>query len=365
MLKVSNSVLIAISTHSGEDNYYSRLMTDPDPVMDRLFVRLRVDLVCDSCKSLGRAPSECTHQAHMNPAWLLGSNEDRVKKLIGDEETYAREVMGAFMSNSGTVFRAEWLKFAEERPPRSLDDIQDAFLFSMIDPAGGGSSRTAVVTIMRDGDGEVVLIGAAEAVINEGPQLRAWCNVYFSHFENDPILRSLPHWVACERNYGGCILAATFVQAACAAVPSGRILEHCTEEAKHGTWTCAEVNKTGTLSLMFELHDHRVSFAPFLVVDRELGAIGSTEHRPVVDDAVDPAPHDLAFASYQKHAGGLKTVLLQQLSQFRKVFKKSGSWSYTGKDGKGGRDDMAMCLVMAVYHSVVRAVRIAETVAST
>lgn len=360
MLKVSNSVLIAISTHNGEENYYSRLMLDPDPIMDRLFIRLRVDLVCASCKRRGLNPNQCTHKAFANPAWLLGSNESRVKKLIGDEETYAREVMGAFMSNRNGVFQASWLEHLDTKPPRPLDRVRHrrrgCFLFSMIDPAGGGDSASAIVTILREREGTIVVVGLSEARILEGPQMMAWCKSYMAHFANDPVAARIPHWVACERNYGGSVLAANFVAACQAGSP--QIMEHRTEPDKHGTWTCPEVNKTGTMTLMFELHDHRVHFSPFIATDRpfrgpqDVGAAGV--------GAANAGAVMTGDAAYCAYATGLRKTLLEQLGQFRKVFKASGSWTYTGKDNRGGRDDLAMCLVMGVYHSVVRAVALLD-----
>jgi len=388
MLKVSNSVLIAISTHSGSGNYFSRLMTDKDPVMDRLFVRLRVDLMCASCKKRGVKPSDCTHKAALNPSWLLGSNEDRVKKLIGDEETYAREVMGAFMSNSNQVFRQSWLDDLSIRPSVSIDRSNNTgFLFSMIDPAGGGDSKTAIVTIMRRVDGSIVIIGLSEACIMEGPQLSDWCSCYMKHFVEDPMLNKMHHWVACERNYGGSVLASSFVQACTTGYSMAR--EYQTEQDKHGTWTSPEVNKTGVMTLMFELHDQRVSFGAFLATDRPFtcsdSVVGATamdtgtnhairrpsshhEHNSLGDESrktdtsaavgslVDIDDNTRYNKQYQSHCQSLKTTLVEQLGKFQKSFKTSGSWTYTGKDGKGGRDDLAMCLVMAVYHSVLCAV---------
>ena len=53
MMKVGNSVLIALSTHLGESNYYTKLFESNHPATKRLFLRLRVELMCAMCKRNG------------------------------------------------------------------------------------------------------------------------------------------------------------------------------------------------------------------------------------------------------------------------------------------------------------------------
>jgi hypothetical protein len=344
MLKVSNSVLIALSTHNGEENYYSRLFNDPDPAMNRLYIRVRIELVCDSCKLKGKSPAKCTHKAHLNPSWLLSTNEERVKKLMGDdEETYAREVLGAFWANGNNIFKKDWLTRLEERPARSLTHTQDCFLFTMIDPAGGGSSKTGFCTILREPDGMIVLVGMAEVAMLEGPTQVATCKKYFKHFVDDTDLSRVPHFIAVERNYGGSLVAASFIEIIQEILPHSK--QHRSDETKHGTWTCPEVNKTGVVTSMFELHDHRVFFANFMATDCDL------------DQTPGPAVKT-NIETYTKYTDKLKTNFISQMGQFKKIYKASGSYTFSGKDGKGSRDDIAMCFIMAVYHSIECAVMI-------
>jgi hypothetical protein len=345
MLKVSNSVLIALSTHNGEENYYSRLFNDQDPAMDRLFIRLRVELVCATCKRLDRNPTQCTHVAHLNPAWLLASNEDRVKKLMGgDAETYAREVLGAFWSDSNSVFKKRWLDALEQSPPYSIDSGDVAMIVTMIDPAGGGSSMTAMVTIARTNNGNVIVLGLAEANVMEGPDLERVMTAYIGHFVADTTVAGLPHYLCVERNYGGSLVASTFFTLAQKACP--HIIEHVDVpqqqfhadsmdrqpfDRTHGVWTSADVKRNGVITLAWELHDKRLHFAPYLATS------------VAVDQPVENKQRAMAN----------RTRLLQQLGQFKKHFKPNGSWYYTGKDGRGGRDDLAMCLVLILHHSYV------------
>jgi hypothetical protein len=345
MLKVSNSVLIALSTHNGEENYYSRLFNDTDPVMDRLFIRLRVELVCATCKRLGRNPSQCTHVAHLNPAWLLASNEDRVKKLMGgDKETYAREVLGAFWADNNTVFKKKWLDCLDARVPFSVDGHNVAMIVTMIDPAGGGSSMTAFVTIARTRSGEIVILGLAEANVIEGPDLERVMFSYMSHFKMDISIQNLPHYLCIERNYGGSLIASTFLTLAQKICPNiteyvdipEKIFHANTDssnpvERTHGVWTSADVKRNGVITLAWELHDGRVHFAPYVATSVN----------------VDDVHENIECGRLNRDR------LLDQLSHFHKKFKSNGSWYYTGKDGRGGRDDLAICLVLVLHHSYV------------
>jgi hypothetical protein len=73
------------------------------------------------------------------------------------------------------------------------------------------------------------------------------------------------------------------------------------------------------MSLMWDLHDGNVSFAPHL--------IGSGDDPP----------------------GGMtaKDRLLEQFGQVHKKFRPNGSWVFTGKTGRGNsRDDLVMALIL-------------------
>jgi hypothetical protein len=91
MLKVSNSVLLALSTHLGENNYYTKLFDKAGPEMDELFIRIRVELMCEACQANKSNALDCKHLEHLNPPWLLGGNSERVKIMMeGDEQLYAQ-----------------------------------------------------------------------------------------------------------------------------------------------------------------------------------------------------------------------------------------------------------------------------------
>jgi hypothetical protein len=61
--------------------------------MDTLFLRMRIDLLCDDCRRQKLDPTLCNHNDHKHPPWLSGANANRVKVLMGDDpDMYCREV---------------------------------------------------------------------------------------------------------------------------------------------------------------------------------------------------------------------------------------------------------------------------------
>jgi hypothetical protein len=338
MLKVSNAVLIALSTHGGKENYFSKLVTKQDKEMDTLFIRMWVKLVCDRCESLGKDPSSCHHLEHCHPEWLVGSNGNRVKKLMPDDEAlYAQEAMGAFWSNSRSVFRAAWLQSLRMRGPRPITSTGGRMITTFIDPAGGGSSRTAIVSLLREVAGDIVLVGMDEADLQEGPSLQDHLTQYFVHFQQHPVLSRIPHFLCVERNYGGPLFAGMFVQEAVRAFP--RIREHRTDDTKHGTITTAEVNKSSTITAMWDLADDRVHFAPYRACFADV-------------------PYDnIAYETHTQRMEQSKHEFIAQLDRIHKEFSagtgaRAGGWKFTGKDNRGSRDDIAMCYLLATYYSL-------------
>jgi hypothetical protein len=384
MMKVRRSVLIAFSTHQGEENYYSKLFSDKDPEMDRLYIRYHVELVCKACKSKGKTPGECAHVAHLNPDWLLTSNEGRVKKLMGnDEESYAREVLGAFWTNTGQVFKAAWVNNFRKRPFLPIRRNKLRILLTIIDTAGGGDSRTAICTLGLDTFNNIIIVGLDEAQILEGPEQIQFVQKYFNHFVNDSVLNKVVHMIAVERNYGGSLMAAGFVQAAKLVCPNlleltdvkvGQLKDlnnDCVENGQHGVWTSSEVNHEGGLMLMWALHDDQVHFGRMLirsdtvtivqtqvqpVAESVAGVVGSDDTSKVVESDVPdflhvPPSEPCPTAPYPTASARRREQMLSQLTQFRKVVRGStGHWTFSGKRRSGDRDDMAMCLLLGMYY---------------
>jgi hypothetical protein len=329
MLKVSNSVLLALSTHLGEDNYYTKLFDRQGPEMDELFVRIRVELMCAACKERSANPLDCNHLEHLHPPWLLGGNSQRVKLMMeDDEQLYAQEVLGAIWSDKACVYDRKWIKALEERKPRVIERASQLFALTMMDPAGGGGSRTAIVTVVREPGGHIVIVGGAEGSPNTSVEVESFVRSYMYAWARLPTeLAGMSHVVAVENNYGGGPTADLFFQAARAELP--HVIEYRSKDAQPGVCTTAALKNAAVLSSIWDMFDGRIHFAD-------------------------------TFATLTPGAAAKEQFVdrfLTQCGQLHKTYTTSGKWAYTGKTPQGDQDDIVIAFLLACVHSTSVAVR--------
>jgi hypothetical protein len=128
---------------------------------------------------------------------------------------FAQEVLGAIWSDRASVFDPVWLTNLEERKARLPHTApSDLFALTMIDPAGGGGSETAIVTVIRDANGYILIAGAAAQRPVTEVDMKRMVTSYFMNFVRLPTIGAMQHVVCVESNYGGAIIADMFVQAA-------------------------------------------------------------------------------------------------------------------------------------------------------
>ncbi len=108
-----------------------------------------------------------------------------------------------------------WITAWEKRPPRLPFSAQsECFALTMIDPAGGGDSETALVTVIRDANGHILIAGAAAGEPITQVDMQQMVISYFRNFCSLPMIGMMQHVVCVESNYGGAVTADMFVQAA-------------------------------------------------------------------------------------------------------------------------------------------------------
>lgn len=329
MLKVSNAVVVLLSTNMGRDNFFSEMIESEDPLMERLFFRKKIELVCAECKLKERGAEDCPHLAHLHPPWLLDSNADRVKVLMGnDPEMYKREVLGMICGDQNVVFDQRLLKALETRPDVRLTSSRGCFITTYIDPSGGGAgSNVGVVSVARRQDGSTVVVGLAETASRELATIGRDMGAYFGKFRRHPVLGCMRHFLVVEHNFGGdplCDLFATVARRALpkvdSALPSVRrhgIEEIVREGGAHGVITTNYFKACAVMTCAQQLHQGLVFFAT---------------------DCIDI--HD-------DEAVATRAQFLDQLGRLRKQFTGSGAVRYSAKTKQGGRDDMAIAFLLA------------------
>jgi hypothetical protein len=328
MLKVHNSVLVALSTHLGKHNYYTKLMEKKCPTLARLAIRIHIELVCAACKRDRR--TDCTHMQDLHPPWLVADNEERVRMLMGDDnEMYAQEVLGVIYGDRGAILKEEWVAQVQGKPAASLvlashqlDSYDDDHIVTMIDPAGGGASNTAIVSIVRR-DLDVYICGMAETNAVREQELAEFLAVYWSRMEQHRQFGRARHVLCVESNYGGTLMADIIVKGAQRVF--GDVVEYRARRDTPGVVTTHEVKSRGIMNSMCDFCANRIHVADTAIF---------------VHTDLSPSP----------------AVLKEFFAQCRRLRKvvlpRTGRWTYNGKTDDGGRDDLAIAFLLASFYSL-------------
>jgi hypothetical protein len=327
MLKMKDSVLIALSTNLGRDNYYSKLFEKTGPPYDELFLKVHVDLMCDDCKAKKKLPTECNCNDYRHPHWNIAANKERAQILMSSEQMYAQEVLGTVMSNRSCIYDSDWLKRFRTRV-KSIDHIDDLTVHTFIDPSGGGThSSCGICSIVRDNDGTVIVVGLASLDTKDTTDIATLMLNYFHSFTRDPVLRGAQHIMYIENNYGGSSYADLFHTCAKQVLPNIKEWNVMSgkDDGKHGVTTTREAKNSTVMSSIWMLYKDEVSFCNRMCTDKP------------------------------KH---MMETICNFLNQFENVHKKvraSGKWEYTGKTNRGEQDDMWMAFIMSCYWSLFAA----------
>jgi hypothetical protein len=334
MLKVKNSVLLALSTHQGKDNYYTQFFDKSNSVYSRLFLTLMVELLCEDCKAKGKGNlTKCTHMDHLHPPWLLTGNKERVEVFMGgDKKLYAQEVLGVIMGDADRVFQEDWVVALRGRQRREIPHAEEGlFVVSFLDPAGGGDSKTGICSVVRSNRGGAYVVGLDEIDQNDSVAMGENLKNYFSHFSIHWALKDLPHFICVEVNFGGPTFTSNLVNQCKVGCP--RLLEHRYMLDRSGVHTDQNNKASAVLSTGCLLHENRVWMDPNLA---------SLHYMPDNDK-------DRCF----EEGDVLDQLKEQMLALHKKATGSSGKWTYTAKTRSGGRDDMLMALMMAIHYSTV------------
>jgi len=320
LLKVANAVLIALSTRLGPENYYSKLFERDDDIANRILLRLRIELMCEECKSDNNNAFDCKHLDHLLPPWLLASNAERVQVLMGDdEEMYAQEVLGVDLSGKYTLLPPSVVDNWKTRPRQLFEAGPQDVIVTMVDPAGGGSSQTALVTICIQNNAQYYIVGISEMDAKNEADLITLIGNYFRQVQH--MYTRSRHVIAVENNYGGGIIADIVLQRAKAYLP--RLLEIRTHIKKPGVVTTQRRKNAAVLRLLFLLRSNNLVL-PYDIITYECGQ----------------DKRDLS-------------QLCEQFGRLRKEFspKNPEKWKYTAKLGDTGRDDMCIALLLGIFYA--------------
>ena len=181
VLEVKDCALLGISTPLDEFNFFSKLLVLKDVNNDSFFHVVRIGAVCDDCKKLSMDKwFSCNHKIHELPKWKSGPKHIRMKRvyeMTGHESMALRENAGEVASDYTPAFSRDKVSalFSEENlmaKPFRLVTPPDLIVMS-VDPAGGGRSGTAIVSMFYYAGSWVV----SEALVSVYVVLTSRCAV--------------------------------------------------------------------------------------------------------------------------------------------------------------------------------------------
>ena len=159
LMGVNDIAVIAISSPSDGNNYYSELLTMIDVTTNELmFKSCMIDSVCEDCKATGKELT-CKHKAHELPPWKSAGRIERLMsfyKTAEDREEFKMENLGIMGNTQDRCYQKEWVESLRQHEKHVFSGTVNAIHIAY-DPFGGAaSSDTAMVAMVNDKGLDVV-----------------------------------------------------------------------------------------------------------------------------------------------------------------------------------------------------------------
>ena len=191
VLQVGHTNLIAISTRTGEENFFSKLLNSIDTSTGLpTFATFNFFGACDACIKDGEA-DRCEHLAHEMPHWLHGGKRRLVIRIMESmgEGGVDNEMLG--ISSAATCNAFDKVTVRDIFDPARAYKIdmlnQPSHIFFSIDPSGGSekTSEMALITGFYTNDRTFVILGV-ESV--PATSVEVFTNIVSKHMK---IIRSI------------------------------------------------------------------------------------------------------------------------------------------------------------------------------
>jgi hypothetical protein len=334
-LGVRGAVFFAITTAMGEDNYVSVMFNNNDPMAQKLFSRVQATTMCAECKENGASARQCAlagHEKDRLPAWKASRNNEQISRLMPKDDLFESEIGGMVRSHK-SVFLPAWITNLERAPPFQFRPGERvAQVHTFIDPSGGGQQSelgTVSMIWLRE---YVIICGLGSHPNQNDLDEQAAMQAYFNELRH-----SLPYVGATtllvnyvERNYGG-------------GPGASRLLSYTAPYQPVHSF-CERYNAPGVTT------DHRNKAEGVAMLSAEM-AIDESDTK--VFGRVRFAPQMAWGTRDPERRTELKQEFFKQLGRIQRKLKprRDGTYTYyyTGKNGAGARDDMAMSLCLLMW----------------
>jgi len=167
LMELDETALICISTIKDGDNFYSKLLNLKDQSTGKdFFKKFSFVLGCAACRAAGKA-SECTHNMHDLPPWQSGRKHAKIREMMADQkELLEQETMGIMQNKNKRAFPTELVnRFMTTERYECTGAPNEIFV--TIDPNGGGDSDFAVVSCYFNRG--TMIIAGFESINSKGP----------------------------------------------------------------------------------------------------------------------------------------------------------------------------------------------------
>lgn len=194
ILQMTKTSLICLSSPEGDSNYFSGLMNLKRDNGDSFFNVINCFQICARCMKLDRVKAiQCKHiksTAH----WLSSAKTRELKLLYkASPEDAMREFGGIVVSDGKPALpKVEIEKcFASER---IMTETAPPFIFTAVDPSGGGPSHMSICSAYFSRGGELIIIGLdSEAVRDDREEYMLISRHYerltqFRHFRESRLI---------------------------------------------------------------------------------------------------------------------------------------------------------------------------------
>lgn len=329
MLGVNHTACLAISTPSDDDNnLYTRMFQMKDDKGNPLFYSIDVGLICKACLESGDDRAKrCSHNSQRLPSWKSGSRMNRMKAILkNDMDAFARENLGAMISNSDYVFDRSAILRLDAREPHAVLR-PPAFVHIAIDPAGGGTlSDYCIMSMVHvPSSGTNVIVGMDTSASKKQHEIDNLIRRHFAGLRRHPFLSEAIFIVYVEANMSWLIpnqIESIVCSGAFGSVVMDTTLTKGSKELLTGVLTTNANKRLYAEILQACILEDTLVFSLQCVSQ--------------------------AFAEN-------KNKLIEQLRNYRREIKEPNDLSfgtfresYTGK-AKGQKDDMCLCIQLLMY----------------
>ena len=151
LLEIEVTSVIAISTPSTNDNYYSKLMDLKTKRGDSVFTVFTAKKMCAVCTAEGK--STCNHVEADKAPWKSTGKKEIVQALYGANTALAkRELDGTVTDDLHAAYASRMVNATFDAPRITLRDTTSGrsspnVIYMAIDPSGGGASKFSLTSI--------------------------------------------------------------------------------------------------------------------------------------------------------------------------------------------------------------------------